>query len=230
MTREASALEQSAKEFWSGRQDAFGQTSSNATLFRFLGQAGFDFSSKKVLEVGFGFGSDLLEAQRRGAEIYGVDISAKAVDVFTAKTGLTTVRLCDMTCEPPGFGIAFDAIYCHDAIYYFSDDELAAFAGHCFDALVPGGLLVTQFIQGSARRNAGDVGSARPVALNDWQALDRSFHPDNPIRLLDPEAVAVIMAKAGLRLAGKKTMWETYGIKEDIIQCNRYLLFSRPPP
>ncbi|OAN51442.1 hypothetical protein A6A04_16120 [Paramagnetospirillum marisnigri] len=221
-------MEASAKEFWSERKEEFGRTSSNATLFRFLGQAGFDFTRKKVLEVGFGFGSDLLEAERRGAEIYGVDISAKAVEAFRQRTGRTTVRVADMTLAPPGFDCLFDAIYSRDTVYYFSDAELTAFAGHCRDALVPGGLLMLHFIQGSGRRDVADTVSARPVPLDDWQWQDHSLHPDNPIRHLDPEDLAGIMAEAGLRLVGKKTVWETYGVREDLIQCNRYLLFARP--
>lgn len=221
-------MEQSAHEFWSGRQDAFGQTSSNATLFRFLGQAGFDFTAKKVLEIGFGFGSDLLEAKRRGAEIYGIDLNSNAVESFKAKTGLNTVRRGNPAREPVGFGESFDAIYSRDTIYYLSDGELAALARNCFDALKPGGLLMLHFIQGSAERPADDPKSARPVDWRDWRNLDHSFHPDNPIRLLDPEAVAGIMADAMFRLVGKKTVWETYGIEETLLQCNRYLLFSHP--
>lgn len=222
MTQEASA-----KEFWSERKDAYGRTSSNATLFRFFGQLGFDFTGKKVLEIGFGFGADLLEAQRRGADVYGLDISPLALESFLAREAVKTVRVGDVTAEPVGFGGGFDAIYSNDTIYYFCDADLARFAQHCFEALKPGGLLVVQFIQGSFARDGDGLSSALPVEFSQWRDIHGVLHQDNPIRLLDPDGVVSILAKAGFQLAGKKTVWESYGVREEAMQCSRFLAFSR---
>jgi SAM-dependent methyltransferase len=220
------AMAHPAKSFWSDRTEAFGRTSSNASLFRFFGQGGFDFADKKVLEIGFGFGADLLEAERRGAEIYGIDISARAVDAMVQKTGRPNFRLGDVTRAPIDFPMPFDAIYCRDTIYYFTDDEIGTFARHCHAALAPAGILVIQFIQGNYRRKtASDPASVGPVRWEEWEMLDGVFHPDNPIRILAPEDVVRFLTAAGLTLTGKKTMWETYGIREEIMQCNRYLMF-----
>jgi SAM-dependent methyltransferase len=221
------AQECSAKDFWSDRKEAYGRTSSNATLFRFFGQLGFEFTGKKVLEIGFGFGADLLEAQRRGAHVHGLDISPLALESFQAREGLSTVRVGDVTAEPIGFGGAFDAIYSNDTIYYFCDSDLVRFARHCFDALKPDGRLVVQFIQGSFARDGDGMSSARPVELSHWRDIHGVLHQDNPIRLLDPDKVVAILAEVGFQLVGKKTVWETYGIREEVMQCSRFLAFSR---
>ncbi|CAA7615793.1 hypothetical protein MTBSS4_140001 [Magnetospirillum sp. SS-4] len=214
-----------AKAFWSERTEPFGRTSSNASLFRFFGHGGFDFTGKAVLEVGFGFGADLLEAGRRGADIHGVDISSQAVESMIARTGLDTFRQGDPSRDPISFSRTFDAIYCRDTIYYFTDGEIAAFARHCRAALAPGGVLVVQFIEGNYRRTVEDAASVEPVRWGEWKRIDGVFHPDNPIRILDPEVVVRLIARAGLDLVGKKTLWETYGIREEIMQSNRYLMF-----
>ena len=54
-------------------------TCPNVSFFRFLGGLIKSLNGKKVLEVGFNNGADLFECQKRGAEIYGVDINPNAV-------------------------------------------------------------------------------------------------------------------------------------------------------
>ena len=74
------------KAYWAGIEQ-IADAAPNASLFRFFGNAGFRFDGKRVLEIGFWHGADLLEAHRRGAEIWGVDVNPVAVDSMRRRTG-----------------------------------------------------------------------------------------------------------------------------------------------
>ena len=50
-------------------------TVPNVSFFRFLGSLIDNLKGKKVLEIGFLEGADLLECKKRGATIYGIDIN-----------------------------------------------------------------------------------------------------------------------------------------------------------
>jgi len=219
----------SPKDYWSNKDIGPLRAAPNASLFRFLGSAGFDFADKAVLEIGFGHGADLLEAQRRGSRIHGVDINAVAVEQIRRRTGLDTFWQADIAKDPIEFGTTFDAIYSRDTIYYLDDHELAVYARRCFDALAPGGLVVVHFILGDWARREAPAVAAAAIDSGDWTLLDGSFASDNPIRFLDPVNVAAIFEAEGGRLIGRKTLSETYGIDEEFLRHQRYFMFSRRP-
>ena len=215
-----------AKEYWTGTQNRIQIAAPNSCLFRFLGNSGFTFPGKNVLEVGFGYGADLLEAQRQGANIYGVDINQSYIDAMKSRAGLDTFVFADASKDDFGFGVKFDAIYTRDMIYYPSDDEISAVARHCANALSADGRIVVHFIQSDWKRIAPPSNPTAPVEANEWDLIDGSFSVGNPLRILDPVVVATLFEAQGLRLIGRKTMSETYGILEEYMRCQRYFMFS----
>ena len=62
-----------ANKYWKHKHSK--GSCSNVSLFRFIGQYGFKFKNKKVLEIGFGDGADLIEFKRRNSKVYGLDIN-----------------------------------------------------------------------------------------------------------------------------------------------------------
>jgi hypothetical protein len=217
------------KEYWTWteKDHVWKQASSNASLFRFFGHSGFDFNGKAVLEIGFGHGADLLEAQRRGSRIYGVDINAAAVTAIRRHTGLDSFKQADASKEPFDFGVEFDAIYSRDTIYYLTEEEIAAFARHCFASLAPHGRIVVHFIQSDWVRKVIPA-AADPIDSQEWTLLDGTFAgDDNPIRILDPVRIVDIFEAQNGQLIGRKTLSETYGIREEYLRCQRYFMFAK---
>lgn len=220
------AIDKDPKKYWQEINMGTIHAAPNASLFRMLGSCGFDFVDKRVLEIGFFRGADLSEAQRRGAEIYGVDISDAAVSMMQRKFGHTRFVRADLGAEPIRFGVKFDLIFALDMIYYLTNDELGAMARHCFEALLPAGRLVIQFIQSDMVRPVIPRG-AQPVGCEEWEHLNDSFAAGNPIRILDSEALVEIFEKPGARLVGRKTVMETYGLEEQQLRCTRFLMFEK---
>lgn len=84
------------------------------------------YQGKKVLEVGFGSGIDLLEFARNGAECYGVDLTENGVKnarAISKESGyFINVRQADATNLPFGDG-AFDLVYSFGVLHHIPDDD-----------------------------------------------------------------------------------------------------------
>ena len=117
----------------------------NVSLFRFISSLSFSIYNKKVLEIGFKNGSDLLEFNKRGALIFGLDINPEAVTSFKFedKSRIKTSR-CGR--DPIPFNILFDLIYSKDTIYYLSDKEIEFFFNDAKNKIKKNGFIVIHFI------------------------------------------------------------------------------------
>jgi cyclopropane fatty-acyl-phospholipid synthase-like methyltransferase len=78
---------------------------------------------KKILELGFAHGSDLLECERRGAKVFGLDLNQNYISSVKQFTEASLQRFRAGTDTIP-FGVQFDLIYSIDTIYYLTDAEL----------------------------------------------------------------------------------------------------------
>jgi SAM-dependent methyltransferase len=98
------------------------------------------FRGKRVLEIGFGAGTDFCEFARAGAVVNGIDITETAVDLTRKRLraeGLTgTVQRYDGTRIPFDAG-SFDAVYSFGVLHHtpFMDDLFA----EVHRVLAPGG-------------------------------------------------------------------------------------------
>lgn len=102
-----------------------------------------DFPAQRVLEVGSGLGNDLSRFARQGAEVTGIDLSARAVDLARenfAQRGLSGEFL-QMNGECMDFPDAsFDAVYCHTVLQFTPAPD--AMIGEIHRVLKPGGLAI----------------------------------------------------------------------------------------
>jgi SAM-dependent methyltransferase len=101
------------------------------------------FSGKRLLEIGYGMGTDLLEFARSGAEVHGVDLTPGhhrlAVENFRL-SGLTAdLRLADAAhLEYPD--ASFDVVYSLGVLHHTPDIE--ACVAEARRVLRPGGLFI----------------------------------------------------------------------------------------
>jgi ubiquinone/menaquinone biosynthesis C-methylase UbiE len=76
---------------------------------------------KKVLEVGFGCGTDLLQFTRAGAEMYGIDLSQQSVDLTRQRLELYGLKanVTQVNGESIPFSDSyFDLVYCWGVIHH----------------------------------------------------------------------------------------------------------------
>lgn len=92
---------------------------------------------EKVLEVGCGTGSDLLQFARHGAHAFGIDITQQHVALAQKRLGdLGEIRLADGR-QIPFPDATFDYIYSHGVIHH--SDDPSKMAREILRVLKPGG-------------------------------------------------------------------------------------------
>ena len=138
--------------YWVGKEKDSPFSCPNVSLFRLIGGAFGGLKSKRVLEVGFAHGADLMECKRRGADVVGLDLNPNYVE--TVKTeSQCDVRVFRAGTDTIPFDCEFDLIYSRDTICYLTDEELKQFFGQCADKLEPNGRLIVQFIETDLKLN-----------------------------------------------------------------------------
>lgn len=153
----------------------------------------------RVLEVGFGYGRDLVFQLRQGNRVWGIDLSTEArrqAEARLRREGLAAERLDTGPFQdselPEG---AFDAVVSHRMAHLLvSEEAVEHFADKARRVLRPGGLLCLGV------RNAEDLsqGAVRPATTDVYEYVPR---PGHWIRFWDDEALQKAFGKAFTFLA-----------------------------
>lgn len=218
--RPSDVREKYGKNYWEDDRNLEGFAPLTA-FFRLMGHYGFQWPGKRVLEVGFLHGADILHCGELGAVIFGIDINQKAV--LRANRMALKFGRADSGAEGVVVGDArygklhverLDLIYSIDVLNYFTDVEIIHFAQESFRCLASGGLCCAGFVHSDHDCNG-------PMAKN-------IGHETNPFAFLEPEHVKIIFEAAGFRQVATKHVLETYFTDEAFLRNNCYLLFKRP--
>ena len=117
-----------------GKWDAVGYQSGDAALnqafyecrMRALRQSlvdeKLDLTNKRVLDVGCGLGTFSRYYHSRGAQVFGVDVSPKAVEHCNS-LGIGQFTVCEAGALRSHFDQPFDLIHCFDVLYHITDDN-----------------------------------------------------------------------------------------------------------
>jgi ubiquinone/menaquinone biosynthesis C-methylase UbiE len=105
---------------------------------------GFDaFPGRRLLEVGFGMGTDLFQFASAGAIVAGVDLSPEHLRIATQRFRLSGIpadlRLADAERLPFADG-SFDVVYTFGVVHHTPDTQRAV--DEIYRVLKPGGLAV----------------------------------------------------------------------------------------
>lgn len=99
--------------------------------------------NKKVLEVGVGAGTDFLQFARAGADLYGVDLTPKAIELVKKRLeiyGLKANLQCSDSENLPFEDNTFDLVYSWGVIHHTPETEKAIKEIH--RVLKPGGQII----------------------------------------------------------------------------------------
>lgn len=222
-----------AIKYWDGMRLNDGHSCPNVSLFRFLGYAGVGLAGKNVLEIGFGAnrGEDLLECQKRGARVFGIDINESYVEDFQKHHPEIPVARGNAGVDRYPFERRFDLIFHKDVIYYLSDDQIGFHLQRSHEGLSAGGHLIFQFIESDLTLNAREM-FAKTHRL-DFDALkhadtSKMFRGEvNPVRKLDVDWLIAQAQAVGFRLISTKTVIESYTPDESVFRVDRYLMLEK---
>tara|TARA_B100000212_G_scaffold325734_1_gene287639 strand:+ start:1353 stop:2009 length:657 start_codon:yes stop_codon:yes gene_type:complete len=196
----------------------------NLSLFRFLGAILESFEDKRILEVGFNNGVDLLECKKRGAHIYGTDINPNALKSIDIKDR-NNLKISKSGKEPLPFNIQFDLIYTRDTLCYFTVEEIKFFINDAKRKLKSDGILLIHFIEKDLF-----LESANPIDDVNFNLFKngtfKSIHPENPFRFITSYELINSAKEVNLNLFASKRMIQSYDLKEEQFRVERYLAFK----
>ncbi|PPR78885.1 MAG: hypothetical protein CFH01_00737 [Alphaproteobacteria bacterium MarineAlpha2_Bin1] len=220
-------VEDIVSNYWVGKESS-NSSCSNVSLFRFLGGLKFNFKGKKVLEVGYGGnnGADLLEAQKRGAIVYGTDINPNYIDKikFIEKSKVFLLRA---GLDPLPFNSELDLIYSRDVIYYLDDDQIKFFLSDCYKAIKEKSMIVIQIIEKDFNIEKKDPKNSFDDYFFENSKDGRIFEKDNPIRFLSSRFIINSAETIGFKLIGVKRLIQSYDIYETNFRVDRYFAFIK---
>jgi SAM-dependent methyltransferase len=104
-----------------------------------------EYRGRRVLEVGCGAGTDLVQFARQGALVTGIDLSSSAINLAARNFSLNHLRGNLLVGDGEALPFAshtFDLVYAHGVVQYTTDDR--ALVAECRRVLKPGGLAIFQ--------------------------------------------------------------------------------------
>ena len=210
-----------SKKYWQKKSAKSLNAAPNVSLFRLLGEYGFNFKNKKVLEVGFFHGADLMEFNKRKSLVYGLDINKNAVDNIKKELPLSQIKKLDCSKEKIPFLTKFDLIYSRDFIYYLNKAEMIFHFDNVYKSLKKGGLYLFQFLEKDLliKKN-----SYAKYNFEKNYILKKFSEKKNPVKFYDTDFFEKIINDLRFKIVAKKFLIESYGTEEKKVRINKYLL------
>ena len=102
---------------------------------------------KKILEIGCGYGAEMLPCALQGAEVYGVDLSESRVSFANEAAARYDVRAQARIADARQLDFpdcTFDAVFSSDFLEHVTEDVKEAVFREAYRVLKPGGMLVSK--------------------------------------------------------------------------------------
>lgn len=131
-------------EFWeeafNGKQEMWGMhpAKSAEIAAEQFAQKGF----KKILIPGIGYGRNAEPFLKKGIQVTGIEISAKAIALAEKHFGNTLEIQKGSVTEMPFDSVYYDGIFCHALIHLLDENERHQFISDCYNQLTEGGCMV----------------------------------------------------------------------------------------
>jgi S-adenosylmethionine-dependent methyltransferase len=166
------------QERWRARLGTLRQVVRQELVSRQLGLHLPDAPARRILDVGCGQGTQLLDLARRGHDVTGLDSSAVLLADLEQSLRAEAPPVRERVRTVPGDAgdlsrlfapSSFDVVLCHGVLMYFTDPQplLRAIGA----VVVPDGLV-------SVLARNGDALALRPALSQDWPAARKAFDDD----------------------------------------------------
>ena len=209
------------KKYWMKMRAKKYMAAPDVSLFRFLGEYGFSFKNKKVLEIGFFHGADLLEFKKRKSTVYGLDINNEAVNILKKKLTSSHVKQSDCGNEKIPFLLKFDLIYSKDFIYYLNENEITFHFKNAYKSLKKGGLFLFQFLEKDLilKKKIKDKYNFHKKYIS-----KKFVEKKNNIKYYDLSFFKKFIIESKFKISGQKFLIESFSMEEKKVRISKYIL------
>jgi ubiquinone/menaquinone biosynthesis C-methylase UbiE len=180
----------------------------NETVFRLLGNSNFNFKNKKILDIGIGNGENLLEFQRRGGIIFGLDIRKKILQSFIKKYKQNPKNYfyCDLNKNFPKINKNIDLVLCKDTIYYLKPKKQFALFDNVSKVLKKNGFFLFQYIQAQLKQNSKNFFSFNLSKKSLFQNMNCYMNKQNPLPFLKNQHIKKLLKNKNFKI--KKNVFD----------------------
>ena len=218
-------------EWWREKDVSTNPFCPNLTIFRILKFNKFTFNKKKkVLDIGFGNGENILEVKKRGAQVFGFDFRKNLLNYFVRKNNLKKKNFLtgDLNKSLPDFKENFNLIIIIDVLSYINKDRQKKIFHWANSHLKFNGLLLFSFTQ-------SDLIQIRSKKKDNWEISKKyykikkiNFDRSNPIKFLKFNEIISLFKGTALKLISSSFDISTYSkLNSSKIRINRFILMKK---
>ena len=157
--------------WWKNKNVATDPLCPNLNIFRFLKLNDFDFKKKKkILDMGFGNGENLLEFKKRGHQIFGIEVRDRLLKYFVKKNKLKNKNfyINDFTKCLPKIKKKFHLILMIDVLCYLDNNIQKKIFKWIDNHLYKDSLFLFSYTQ-------NDIIQKKNKKIDDWEISNRSY-------------------------------------------------------
>ena len=202
------------------------------SLFRILSQNKIKISKKNILDIGFGEGQNLLECQKRGANVFGIELREKKIRDMNQAYKIPRKRLfkCDLNKKLPLITKKFKLIFSLDTFNYITFENQIKLVDYIHNHLSQGGYFLFQYPQAQLiqqqKRNFLDYSIDKKKYV-----IKKKFYPEiNPVIFLSDKHIAnlIKLNKKKFKLLSSSFDIGTFSKNDSsLLTINRFLLFKK---
>jgi 2-polyprenyl-3-methyl-5-hydroxy-6-metoxy-1,4-benzoquinol methylase len=222
-------IDEKVSKYYKKLDTRLGYTVPNETVFRLLVDSSFNFKSK-ILDIGIGNGDNLLEFQRRGATIFGIDIRKKILQVFIKKNKQNSKNYfhCDLNKNFPKINKKMDLVLCKDTIYYLKPERQFVIFDNVNNILKKNGFFLFQYIQAQLKQNSKNFFSFNLSKKSLFHNMNSYMNKQNPIPFLKNQHIKKLLNNKNFRI--KKNIFDINihtKSKKAVYTINRFILLQK---
>jgi 2-polyprenyl-3-methyl-5-hydroxy-6-metoxy-1,4-benzoquinol methylase len=223
-------LDEKVRKYYKNLDTRLGYAVPSETVFRLLGNSNFNFKNKKILDIGFGIGDNLLEFQRRGGIIFGIDIRKKILQLFIKKNKQNPKNYfhCDLNKNFPKINKKIDLVLCKDTIYYLKPERQFVIFDNVNKILKKNGFFLFQYIQTQLKQNSKNFFSFNLSKKSLFHNMNCFMNKQNPLPFLKNQHIKKLLENKHFKI--KKNIFDINihtKNKKAVYTINRFILLQK---
>ena len=224
-------LDKKVSLWWKRKNKPTQPLCPNLNIFRLLKLNNFKFkSNKKVLDIGFGNGENLLEFKKRGLSVFGLDVRDKLINYFVKKNNLkkNNFFLVDLNKSLPLIKKKFNLILMIDVLCYINHRKQKKIFNWINDHLLNNGFFLFSYTQ-------NDLILKKNKDIDDWEISKKfyklkkiNFFNKNPMQFIKFDQIINLFKNTNLKFLSSHFDISTYSKKDSSkIRIGRFILMKK---
>ena len=224
-------LLKNVKKYWDKLETENLDMCASFTLFRLLKNNNFKFKNVNILDIGFGEGQNLVEFQKRGANIHGIELRKEKIKkiIKLSKVKKNNFYHCDLNISFPKLDKKFNLIFSLDTFNYLTKSRQLDFFENCHNYQKKGSFFLIHYPQMQLKKKRNKNIFDNKIYNKNYKK-SYFFEKENPIIFLKDKDINEIIDKNKKRYKLISSIFDTNTVSNknsSKITINRFLLFKK---